>query len=75
MILPTKHITVEYSLIGVGGLLLKELGQPTTVSDLWETVRSQPQVATFERFTLALDLLYMVGAIELRGSELRRKQS
>ena len=71
MILPTKHITVENSLIGVGGLLLPLLSQPTTVSALWEVAREMPQVATYERFTLALDLLYILEAIEFRDGQLR----
>ena len=71
MILPTKHITVENSLIGVGGLLLPLLRQPTTVSALWEVAREMPQVATYERFTLALDLLYILEAVEFRDGKLR----
>ena len=72
MILPTKHITVENSLIGVGGLLLPHLSQPRTVSALWEKAREMPQVATYERFTLALDLLYIMDAIEFRDGKLRQ---
>ena len=71
MILPTKHITVENSLIGVGGLLLPHLSHPTTVSALWEKAREMPPVATYERFTLALDLLYILEAIEFRDGQLR----
>ena len=52
MILPTKHITAENSLIGLGALLLSQLDSPTTVSTLWQGVRGLPQIATFERFTL-----------------------
>jgi hypothetical protein len=35
-------------------------------------VRSDPDVATFERFVLALDLLFLWGVIELRDGRLRR---
>jgi hypothetical protein len=72
MILPTKHITVRDSLLGVGALLLVQLEKPLTESELWERVRDQPEITTFERFTLALDLLYMVGAIEFRKNKLWR---
>jgi hypothetical protein len=66
MILPTKHIPEDQALIGVGATLLRFLGQPTTVSSLWERVRLEPNVGTFERFALASNLLYVVGAIDLR---------
>ncbi len=72
MILPTKHITVENSLIGVGGLLLSRMSNPITVSALWEQVRILPQIGTFERFTLALDLLYIMEAVEFRDRRLWR---
>lgn len=72
MILPTKHITVEDSLLGVGALLLENIKRPLTVSALWEKVRAKPEVSTYERFTLALNLLYMIGAIDFFQNKLRR---
>ena len=41
MILPSKHISQDQSLIGVGAVLLKKIGKPQTVTSLWETVRSE----------------------------------
>jgi hypothetical protein len=55
MILPTKHISTNQSILGVGAELLAALARPRTVSSLWDEVRERPTVATFERFTLALD--------------------
>ena len=72
MILPTKHVTVEDSLIGLGALLLSHLDQPTTVSSLWEKARRLPEIATFERFTLSLDLLYIMNIIEFQDDKIRR---
>lgn len=72
MILPTKHITLDNSLIGLGALLLTRLEEPTTVSSLWQAVREQPQIATFERFTLTLDLLYIMNFIEYHDGNIRR---
>lgn len=72
MILPTKHITVENSLIGLGALLLSRLDQPTTVSVLWQEVRELPQIATFERFTLTLNLLYLMNIVEYRNGRIQR---
>jgi hypothetical protein len=42
------------------------------VTDLWAQFRSDPDVATFERFVLALDLLFMLGVVELRDGRLKR---
>lgn len=75
MILPTKHLSVENSYLGLGALTLEHLRRPTTVSALWETMRSLPQVSTYERFTLGLDLLYMINVIEIREGKLRRLQN
>lgn len=72
MILPTKHISTANSLIGVGAVLLKHLEQPYTVTSLWEKTREIPGIGSFERFTLALDLLYTIGSIEFHQGLLRR---
>ncbi len=74
MILPTKHISVNYSILGVGALILAHLYKPLTVSSLWEEVRGFPEISTFERFTLGLDLLYIMNVIELSDGTLRRLQ-
>jgi len=74
VILPTKYIPQDAALIGVGATLLSELDQPLTVSGLWDRVRGQPNVGTFERFTLASTLLYILGAIEFRDGLLARVQ-
>lgn len=75
MILPTKHIPEDQALIGVGATLLRSLVQPTTVSSLWERVRHEHNVGTFERFALASNLLYMIGAIDLRDGLIVRARA
>lgn len=72
MILPTKHISTGNSLLGMGAALLAALDRPRTVTSLWDEARGWPETATFERFTLALDLLYACGAIFLDDGLLRR---
>lgn len=75
MILPSKHISQDQALIGVGAILLKEINQPQTVTSLWETVREEDAIGTFERFVLALDMLHIVGAVSLEnGLIVRMKQ-
>ena len=72
MILPTKHIPTEQSLIGLGAMLLQRLGRPRTVTNLWEEVRELPVLGTFDRFSLAIDFLFVLGVVELRAGQLRR---
>jgi hypothetical protein len=74
MILPTKHISTRNSLLGIGATILVHLNHPRTVTSLWSSVSKIPEVSTFERFVLALDLLYMIGAVELEDGLLRKCQ-
>jgi hypothetical protein len=71
VILPTKHLPPSRSLLAVSAYLLEEIqGSRHTVNRLWEQVRADDRVGTFERFVLALDLLYIVGAVELAAGRL-----
>ncbi len=72
MILPTKHISPLDSLLGVGSLILSQVGKAKTVTQLWDEMRALPQVATFDRLVLGLDLLYAMGLVELDGGVIRR---
>lgn len=47
MILPNKHISPEFSLLGAGGELLSRISDGDTVSSLWDRAREVPTVATF----------------------------
>lgn len=73
MILPTKHIAPENSLLGIGATLLNLLAQEKTVTRLWDQARTTNRVLTFTRFILALDLLFAMGALELTNGLLRRR--
>lgn len=68
MILPTKHLSQERALLTTGAKLLPYLTHPKTISSLWEDVAgggvNDPSMR-YERFVLALDLLFLIGAIEL----------
>ena len=77
MILPTKHIPPDRSLIGVGAEVLTLLTQPMTVSRLWDELRARRAAASqalvdYKWFVLALDLLFMIGAVRLDQRLLRR---
>lgn len=72
MILPTKHIREDQALLGVGQVLLKSMNKPQTVVSLWEDVRNSSAVGTYHRFVLALDLLYVLGAIIVTDGQIVR---
>lgn len=72
MILPSKHISEEQALLGVGAVLLKELDRPQTATSLWEKVRAYQAVGTFERFVLALDLLHITGVVAINDGMIER---
>ena len=74
MILPTKYISIRYSLLGIGAELLKSLDTPKTVTALWSIAKTLPEVKTFQRYVLALDLLFILGAIEMRRGMLTKCQ-
>ncbi len=75
MITPTKYISIENSLIGVGAEILKKLEKPKTVSTLWEQSKCIKGVKTYSIFTLTLDFLFMIDAVEFSDGFLRRSNT
>jgi len=70
MILPTKHLPSDRSLIGIGGDVLALLDEPKTVSRLWDELREsrkrrRKHAVTFDRFVLALDFLFTIDGVHL----------
>lgn len=65
MIAPSKHISLNGSLLGTGAVVLRQLGSPQPPTALWERVRHSPDVKVYERFILTLDFLFAIGAIRL----------
>lgn len=74
MILPTKHIAIPESFIGMGASILGHMTRPLTLSRLWERVREVEEHTSYERFLLTLDLLYSIDAINLEDGLLKRKR-
>ncbi|MDU9006501.1 hypothetical protein BCF46_3696 [Litoreibacter meonggei] len=78
MILPTKHVKAERALIGVGGEVLGLLTEPMTVSRLWDALRERRSAVSakapvdYTWFVLALDFLFMIGAIEAKRGIIER---
>lgn len=73
MILPTKHIAPENSLLGIGAMLLELLAHEQTVTRLWDRAREGNHALTFPRFVLALDVLFSISAIDLGDGVLHRR--
>ena len=80
VILPTKHLSEEKSLLRVGGDILLLLDTPKTVSRLWIEVRnmradrSATSSITFSWFVLALDLLFILRAVEYSSGRVGKAQ-
>ena len=76
MILPTKNLSEDRALLRVGADILGLLSEPKTVSRLWEEVKRKrhnpARLLAYDWFVLALDLLYMLNAIELDHGRIRR---
>lgn len=79
MLVPTKGITPDRALLTVGAQAIRILDSPLTVSQAWTRVREQRALEGQTRelpfwwFTLALDTLFALGAIELDGPLLRKR--
>lgn len=65
MILPTKHLQPERSLLNQGAFLLSRLTQPQTVNALWAAARETPGVRSFDQFCLGLSFLFAIGLIRM----------
>ena len=77
MILPTKHLPQERALLAVGADILRLLGEPKTVSRLWDELKkarvSEPvsSALTYDWFVLAI-LLFAVKAIDIERGRIRK---
>ncbi|WCT12336.1 ABC-three component system middle component 6 [Mucilaginibacter jinjuensis] len=74
MILPSKHLKISESLLGLGGYLLNYLkGGPQTVDHLWFKVSKQNNSKKsfayhgFDNVIFALNYLYIIGAIDINS--------
>lgn len=79
MILPSKHLSQDRALLTVGATILRYLSHPVTVSSLWEQIQRSARDKTpplrYDTFVLALDFLFLIGALTLRDGLLARDAS
>lgn len=70
MILPKKQLSVNESYFGFGAFLLQKLNESVSIEELWEyykdsyTSKKYPVKFSFDQFVIALDYLYIIGAIK-----------
>lgn len=78
MILPTKHLSQDRSLLYVGAEILRLVNEPKTVSRLWHELQSarsaQSGLAplTYDWFVLALDLLFLMKAVSIERGRIEK---
>ncbi|WML58546.1 ABC-three component system middle component 6 [Neobacillus sp. PS2-9] len=65
MILPNKFISLGNSLLGISSAVLLSLDKPKSINTLWKVFNKENPKITYDNFTLSLDLLYMLGLINL----------
>ncbi len=70
MLMPAKHIRLAESLIGLGSFVLDALASPRTIDELWNefqninNTRRFPAYHSFENLILAVDFLFIIGAVD-----------
>jgi hypothetical protein len=78
MILPTKQLRPKRAMLTIGAEVLELLTEPKTVSQLWDELRrmmgerSSTRIVNYDWFVLTLDLLYMLGTVEIDHGKIRR---
>lgn len=71
MILPEKHISLYESYFGFGGYLLQLIDKAESVDTIWEKFSQVndtsefPEYQSYDSFILALNYLFIIGAIDL----------
>lgn len=70
-ILPTKYVPASDSVIGRAAAILPLRASNPTVSELWHAYRGSVPEATFDSFTEALTLLFMIGTVTLSAGILQ----
>lgn len=69
--LPSKYVPVAHSTVGVAAFLIESLGANDTVSSLWDRVRHDERVRSFDRFANALTTLFAGHVVLLDKGVLR----
>ncbi len=70
MLLPTKHINLSESIIGLGSYILGNLSKPKSIDEIWEQYNKDFNEGvytvriSFDKLVLAIIFLYTINAIK-----------
>jgi hypothetical protein len=77
VLLPTKHILAERSILGVASRILRYLQTPATIDEIWHRFNEQQPASSrrvdFGWFILALCALYSLNRVSFDGAVLKRE--
>jgi hypothetical protein len=77
MILPTKHLRTESSLIYVGGIVQNTIvGRALSIDQLWYQVKNKYKTETkkditYDWFILSLNMLYIIGLVDFEKGKIK----
>ena len=74
MIMPSKYLREDEALIGISAALLPLVENNGNLTALWESAKKIDAIGSFERFILALDVLYLLGLVDLHNNKIVRVQ-
>lgn len=69
---PTKYVPIEYSILGIGAIILEDLHVNDTISSLWDRLNKNDKIRTFNRFAEGLTILYAANIIKLEDGVLSK---
>lgn len=71
MIMPSKYVKEHESLLALGAVVLKEIKDDgTNLSLIWDKLKNNEDIFNFNRFILTLDMLFILGLIEIRNNKI-----
>lgn len=72
MILPSKHIYLSESLIGLGAFVISLISMPISIDECWQKLKDNyldtgviKKKHNFDNFVMTVELLFMIGAVDI----------
>ncbi|WP_294210545.1 ABC-three component system middle component 6 [uncultured Sphingomonas sp.] len=73
-ILPDKYTPEEFTLLGASAAIMERIDRPVPIASLWQNVRTDLRVRSFDRFADSLSLLYAIKVIDAQDGHVFRAQ-
>ncbi len=71
MIMPTKYIKENESLLALGALILEEItDEGSTLSVIWDNLKDDEALFNYKRFILTLDVLFLLGLVNIKNNKI-----